>query len=78
MANENEIEEIAEDDKVAISWTCSGTHKGALENIPPTGKKVTWTGVTIYRIANGKVIEERGEEDFLGLLQQLGVIPPIE
>ena len=71
-----DIEEvIAEGDRVVISWTSSGTHQGALGNIPPTGKKVKWTGITIYRIVDGKVIEEKGEENFLGLLQQLGVIP---
>jgi hypothetical protein len=32
-------------------------------------------GITIYRIAGGKIVEERGEEDGLGLLQQLGVVP---
>ncbi len=68
-------EEIAEDDKVVIRWTFSGTHQGKLMGIPPTGKKVSWTGITIYRIVDGKVAEERGEEDFLGFLRQIGLIP---
>jgi steroid delta-isomerase-like uncharacterized protein len=74
-------EEIAEGDKVVISWSFSGTHQGTLQGgnlkgIPPTGKKVEWTGITIYRIADGKVTEEKGEENTLGLMRQLGVIPP--
>lgn len=69
------LDEIAEDDKVVVRWTVRGTHKGVFLGIPPTGKHLTWTGITIYRIADGKVVEERGEEDTLGLLQQLGVIP---
>jgi steroid delta-isomerase-like uncharacterized protein len=68
---------IAEEDKVAISWTAKGTHLGKIKllNLPPTEKSVSWTGIIIYRIANGKVVEERGEENALGLLQQLGLIP---
>jgi len=68
-------EAIAEGDKVMIRWSFSGTHQGRLLGIVPTGKKVKWTGITIYRIMNGKVIEERGEEDFLGFFRQIGLIP---
>jgi predicted ester cyclase len=46
-----------------------------LLGIAPTGKSLAWTGITIYRLAGGKVAEERGEEDALGLMRQLGVIP---
>jgi len=67
-------EEIAEGEKVVIRWSFSGTHKGALMGIPPTDKKVNWTGITIYRIVDGKVAEEQGEEDFAGLLRQLGLV----
>ena len=68
-------EEIAEDDKVVIRWIFSGTHQGGLLGIPATGKKVKWTGITIYQIVDGKVIEERGEEDFLGFFRQIGLVP---
>lgn len=67
-------DEIAEGDKVVIKWNFSGTHKGSLMNILPTNKKVNWTGITIYKIINGKVVEELGEEDFLGFLRQIGVV----
>jgi steroid delta-isomerase-like uncharacterized protein len=67
-------EEIAEGDKVAVRWSFSGTHKGNLMGIPPTEKKVTWTGITIYRIVGGKVEEERGEEDFAGFFRQVGLV----
>lgn len=43
--------------------------------LPPTGKRVAWSGITFYRIQNGKVVDEVGEEDGLGLLRQLGAIP---
>jgi steroid delta-isomerase-like uncharacterized protein len=68
-------EEIAEDDKVVMRWTFSGTHQGNLLGIPATGKKVSWTGITIYRIVDGKIVEERGEEDFLGFFRQIGLAP---
>ena len=69
-------DEIAEGEKVVLRWTYSATHQAeSPSGIPATGKKVTWTGITIYRIVDGKVVEERGEEDSLRLFRQLGIIP---
>jgi steroid delta-isomerase-like uncharacterized protein len=67
-------EELAEGEKVAVRWSFSGTHRGSLQGIPPTEKKVTWTGITIYRIVDGRVVEEQGEEDFLGFFRQVGLV----
>ncbi len=67
-------EMVAEGDKVAVRWTGSGTHKGDLMGIAPTGKQLTITGISILRIASGKIIEEWGEMDMLGALQQLGIM----
>ena len=66
---------MAEGDRVArrVRWT--GTHAGAMMGIPPTGKRVSVTNISIFRIADGKVAEEWAENDLLGLMQQLGVIP---
>jgi steroid delta-isomerase-like uncharacterized protein len=66
---------IAEGDKVVLRLTMTGTHKGAFQGIPPTGKQVKVTGVGIYRIAGGKFIENWSFVDMLGLMQQLGIIP---
>lgn len=70
---------IAQGDKVVITWTAQGTHTGEIKllNLPPTFKSVSWTGMIIYRIVYGKVTEERGQEDALGFLQQLGLIPKL-
>src|SRR5262245_5195563 len=68
---------IAEGDKVVARWKGNGTQKGAFGGIPATGKSATWTGISIFRIADGKVAEEVGEEDALSVLQQLGVVPPL-
>jgi steroid delta-isomerase-like uncharacterized protein len=68
-------DQIAEGDKVATRWRGSGTHKGSLRGIAPTGKESTVTGIVISRIVGGKIVEEWGNWDTLGMLQQLGVVP---
>ena len=68
---------IAEGDKVAIRVTMHGTHQGEFFGIPPTGKRVTVSGIHIMRFANGKLVEHWGNNDDLGLMQQLGVIPSL-
>ncbi|MSP14630.1 MAG: ester cyclase [Chloroflexi bacterium] len=68
---------IAEGDKVVERWTVSGTHSGApfMGRIPPSGKSFTVSGVSIYRIADGKIVEHWGEFDTMNILQQLGAVP---
>jgi steroid delta-isomerase-like uncharacterized protein len=66
---------VGEGDKVVIHATIRGTHKGEWLGIPPTGKQVTMTGITIVRIADGKIVEVWNCADLLGLMQQLGAIP---
>jgi len=69
---------IAEGDKVVTRWTFRGTQKGEFGKIPATGKQVTFMGITISRFVDGKTVESWWSDDDLGLLQQLGVIPPME
>lgn len=69
---------VTEGDEVAARWTASGTHRGEFLGIPPTGKHATWTGIAIYRFADGKIVEAWWSKDTLGLLQQIGVIPDRE
>ena len=66
---------LAEGDKVVQRWTFRGTHQGAFQGIPPTGRPVTLTGISIWRVAGGTIVESWHELDTLGLLQQLGAIP---
>ncbi len=68
---------IAEGDKVVVCWTMRATHANDLArpiHVPATGKQVTWSGITIYRFADRKIVEEYGQEDFLGVLRQLGAL----
>ena len=66
---------VAENDKVAVGWTISGTHKGEFRGISPTGRKVSVEGITINQIAGGKIMDSYVSWDALGLMQQLGVAP---
>ena len=68
---------IAEGDKVVSRWTATGTQKGELMGIAPSGKRVTVTGCNIDQYQNGKIVEGWASYDMLGLLQQLGVVPAL-
>jgi steroid delta-isomerase-like uncharacterized protein len=66
---------VAEGDRVVARWTARGTHTGDFQWIPPSGNFATSSGITIFRIADGRIVEEWSESDMLGLLQQVGAIP---
>jgi predicted ester cyclase len=68
---------IAEGETVMTRWSCRGTHKGDLSGVAPTGKQVTISGMTVGRLANGKIAEGYVNWDALGLMQQLGVVPEL-
>jgi len=67
---------IAEGDRVAERWTGRGTHQGELQGIAPTDRRIEVPGSVFYRIVDGKIVEFRGQLDMMGLMQQLGAIPP--
>ena len=66
---------VAEGDKVVGRITAHGTHVGELFGVPATGKPIRVTGIAIWRIRDGKIVEHWHETDGLGLMQQLGVLP---
>ena len=68
-------EVIGEGNKVTVRYTAHATHRGEFMGIAPTGRRVTMPGMSILRIAGGKIVEEWAMPDFLGLMQQLGAIP---
>ena len=71
-----EIEEqIAEGDKVATLWKARGTHRGNFGDIPATGKSMEINGITMFRVANGKVLESWDFADLMSKMKQLGVAP---
>ena len=70
-------DEVAEGDKVAVRWTMRGAHKGEFMGVPGTGKQVTGAGMHFFRVAGAKIVEIWVNRDELGLMQQLGVVPPM-
>lgn len=70
-------DEVAEGDKVVVRWTMRGTHKGEFMGVPGTGKQVTGAGMHFFRVAGAKITEIWVNRDELGMMQQLGVVPPM-
>ena len=68
-------DQVAEGDKAVTRWRGSGTHQGNLMGLAPTGNRVSFVGITINRLEDGKVAEEWQIFDALGMMQQLGAIP---
>ena len=68
-------ETIAEGDKIAARFTMRGTHDGTFFGVPATGRKIEVRAMNFYRLAGGKFVEEYGQPDLLGLLQQIGAVP---
>jgi steroid delta-isomerase-like uncharacterized protein len=65
-------EMIAEEDKLAARFTMRGTHHGSFLGVPATGKRIAVQAINFYRLSGSKIVEERGQPDLLGLLQQIG------
>jgi len=63
---------VGEGDFVVGRWTASGTHLGAWGGVDPTGRRVTFSAVNIFRLENGKVVEIWNHRDDLGLTEQIG------
>lgn len=68
-------EMVAEGDTVAARFTMRGTHKGNFIGVPPTGKTIEVKAMNFYHFSNGQIVEEHGQPDLLGLLQQIGAAP---
>jgi steroid delta-isomerase-like uncharacterized protein len=62
-------------DVTVIRWTARGTHRGDQLGIPATGTSVTFQGIIVDRLRDGKIVDRHEIYDRLGLLQQLGVVP---
>ena len=69
-ASEQDV--VAADDKVAVRFIVEATHKGNLFGIAATGRRVRWDAVDVYRLTDGKIVEEWAADDVTAILQQIG------
>ncbi len=67
---------VAAGDKVTVRWTGHGKHDAELNGIPPTGKEIHVEALSLLRFEDGKIAENWTVWDTLGMLQQIGVVPP--
>jgi len=65
---------VAEDERVVVVATMTGTHVGTVHGIPPTHKRFQQRQFHLYRMRAGQIVEHMALRDDLGLLQQLGVL----
>jgi steroid delta-isomerase-like uncharacterized protein len=68
------LDVVAEEDKVALRFNITGTHKGQFQDIPATGKKISVGCMNFLTIIDGKIIEEWSNSDMMRLMQQIGAI----
>jgi predicted ester cyclase len=69
-------EQLAEGDTVATRVTMRAVHsEGDFQELPPSGKQIVTGGISLERVKDGKIVERRVESDWLGMLQQIGLIP---
>ena len=66
---------IAEDDKVVVFMTWTGTQHGEWMGLPPSGKPMSINVMDIFRVADGKLVEHWGMMDSMAMMQQLGALP---
>ena len=66
---------LAEGDQVAIHWRIDGTHKGDFLGVAATGKPVTFQGIALLRITDGKIADDIAYWDNQSILEQLGAVP---
>jgi steroid delta-isomerase-like uncharacterized protein len=68
-------DQIGEGSKVVTRWSTTGTQTGEFMGNPPSGKKISITGIEIDRFANGKIVEDWSEFDQMSLMTQIGIVP---
>jgi steroid delta-isomerase-like uncharacterized protein len=68
---------VSEGDKVAARCVVRGTHRGEGIGIAPTGNPVEFTGMTIIRVRDGKIVEAWNNFDFMAMFEQVGLNQPV-
>ena len=69
------VDMAAEEDKVAVSWICSGTHDGNFMGLAPTGKKFSFNAMNFYYFNDaGKIVNDVAAKGLIGLFEALGLL----
>jgi predicted ester cyclase len=68
-------DQVAQGDIVFNRLTWKGVHRGEFAGVAATGRPIELSGINLFRVRDGRIVEQRAEIDFLGLLQQIGAIP---
>jgi len=66
---------ICEGNNIVARFTMRGTHEGSFFGVPATGNTIAVQALNIYRLSGGKIVEEYGQPDLLGLMRQIGALP---
>lgn len=66
---------VADEERVSVTGRMSGTNRGALMGVPPTGRTASFAYMDMYAIANGQIAEIWHVEDLAGMMRQLGLLP---
>ena len=74
--NAQEQDIVAQGNMVAVRFVVEATHKGDLLGIAPTGRRVRWDAVDVYRLSDGKITEEWAADDMAAILHQVGAYSP--
>ncbi|SDQ66767.1 ester cyclase [Quadrisphaera sp. DSM 44207] len=67
---------IADEDQVAARFTVTGTHRGALWGLEPSGERVEWLAIMTYRFVDGRIAEQWAAEDWVAILRDVGALTP--
>src|SRR5919201_3370731 len=67
---------VAEDDKVAVHWTATGTMTGPLWGLDPTGARVELEGIDLLRVEGDRLVRNDAVADGMSVARQIGLLPP--
>jgi predicted ester cyclase len=67
---------VAAGDTVAVRYVVEATHEGNLLGIAPTGRRVRWDAIDVYRLSDGMIVEEWAGDDLAAILYQVGAYTP--
>jgi len=68
---------VAEENRIAISWSAEGTHRGQIMHIPPTGHRVEVKGISVIEVKDGVVVRGQYIWDMAGMLRHIGLLPEL-